>query len=84
MLKLTVSTASGEFDYRFFQPQPNGDFLVTRNGQDGYFKLAAYIAEPLVKDKDDLTVAAPPAAAQPRRSRPRRRVDRNTQRHNRR
>ncbi len=65
---LTVSTASGEFDYRFFQPQPNSDFLVTRSGQDGYFKVAAYVAEPLVKDREDFAAtaaAAPPPAATP-------------------
>ena len=64
-LLLTVSTAGGEFDYRFYQPQPKSDFLVARSGQDGYFKLAAYIAEPLVTDRDDLSVApsTPPAPA---------------------
>ncbi len=61
-LVLTVSTASGEFDYRFFQPQPNGDFLVTRSGQDGYFKVAAYVAEPLVKDREDFAARAEAAA----------------------
>jgi Domain of unknown function (DUF4340) len=61
-LELTASTPNGEFDYLFYQPQPKGDFIVTRSGQDGAFKLAAYIAEPLVKDRSDL-IASPEATA---------------------
>jgi hypothetical protein len=57
-LLLTASTANGEFDYRFYQPQPNGDFVVTRNGQDGAFKFAAYVGEPLIKDRNDLIAGA--------------------------
>ena len=68
VLLLTARTANGEFDYRFFQPQPKSDLIVTRNGQDGAFKVAAYVGEPLIKDSDDLTVAAT-AAATPRRRR---------------
>lgn len=62
-LLLTASTSNGEFDYRFYQPQPNGDFIVTRNGQDGAFKFAAYIAEPLIKDRGDLIASERPPAA---------------------
>lgn len=63
-LLLTASTPNGEFDYRFYQPQPNGDFIVTRNGQDGAFKFAAYIGEPLIKDRGDLIAPeTPPAVA---------------------
>jgi hypothetical protein len=70
-LLLTAVTANGEFDYRFYQPQPKGDFVVTRNGQDGAFKFAAYIGEPLIKERSDLIAtetppAAPPAAASPK------------------
>ena len=54
VLLLTARTANGEFDYRFYQPQPKSDFIVTRNGQDGAFKVAAYVAEPLIKDRADL------------------------------
>ena len=64
-LVLIASTTSGEFEYRFYQPHPNGDFVVTRNGQDGAFKFAAYIAEPLVKDRNDLLAGAVPDAAVP-------------------
>ncbi len=62
-LVLTASTAHGEFDYRLYQPQPNGDFIVTRSGQDGAFKLAAYVGEPLIKDRSDLTGTATAAVA---------------------
>ena len=63
VLMLTASTANGEFDYRFYQPQPNGDFVVTRNGQDGAFKFAAYVGEPLLKERNDLVAgAAAPSA----------------------
>lgn len=54
VLLLTARTANGEFDYRFYQPQPKSDFIVTRNGQDGAFKVAAYVAEPLIKERADL------------------------------
>lgn len=67
VLLLTASTGSGEFDYRFYQPQPKGDFVVTRNGQDGAFKYAAYVAEPLIKERGDLVAGdvsvAPPVTA---------------------
>ncbi len=64
VLVLTASTANGEFDYRFYQPQPKSDLIVTRNGQDGEFKVAAYVAEPLIKDRDDLVSnGSAPAAA---------------------
>ncbi len=64
VLLLTARTANGEFDYRFYQPQPKSDFIVTRNGQDGAFKVAAYVAEPLIKDRADLVSdgSAPPTA----------------------
>ena len=67
VLMLTASTANGEFDYRFYQPQPNGDFVVTRNGQDGAFKFAAYVGEPLLKEHNDLVAgaAAPTATVAP-------------------
>ncbi|HTK96571.1 MAG TPA: DUF4340 domain-containing protein [Pseudomonadales bacterium] len=70
VLLLTARTANGEFDYRFYQPQPKSDLIVTRNGQDGAFKVAAYVGEPLIKERGDLvasTAAAPaaPAALKP-------------------
>jgi hypothetical protein len=65
VLLLTASTANGEFDYRFYQPQPNGDFVVTRNGQDGAFKFAAYVGEPLIKDRNDLVAGAAADSAAP-------------------
>jgi len=67
-LELTASTGTGEFDYRFYQPQPKGDFIVTRSGQDGAFKVAAYVGEPLIKDRGDLTGAT--AAAEPAKAPP--------------
>jgi hypothetical protein len=62
-LKLTLSatTPKGTFDYRLYQPQPNSDFVVTRSGQDGAFKLAAYVGEPLIKDRGDLVGSPTPA-----------------------
>lgn len=64
VLLLTARTANGEFDYRFYQPQPKSDLIVTRNGQDGAFKVAAYVAEPLIKDRADLVSnGSAPAAA---------------------
>jgi Domain of unknown function (DUF4340) len=62
-LKLTLSatTPKGTFDYRLYQPQPNADFIVTRSGQDGAFKLAAYVGEPLIKDRGDLVGSPTPA-----------------------
>jgi Domain of unknown function (DUF4340) len=69
VLLLTARTANGEFDYRFYQPQPKSDFIVTRNGQDGAFKVAAYVAEPLIKDRADLvsdgSAPTPTPAAMP-------------------
>jgi hypothetical protein len=65
VLLLTARTANGEFDYRFYQPQPKSDLIVTRNGQEGAFKVAAYVGEPLIKDRGDLvasTTAPAPAA----------------------
>ena len=70
-LTLTVSTSNGEFDYRLYQPQPSSDFIVARSGQEGFFKLAAYIGEPLMIDRVDLLTAdasvvpAPAAASKP-------------------
>ena len=61
-LSLTARTANGEFDYRFYQPQPKGDLIVTRNGQDGAFKVAAYVGEPLIKERNDLIASAAAAA----------------------
>ena len=64
VLLLTARTANGEFDYRFYQPQPKSDLIVTRNGQDGAFKVAAYVGEPLIKDRADLVASATAAASQ--------------------
>ncbi len=67
VLLLTASTANGEFDYRFYQPQPKGDLVVTRNGHDGAFKVAAYVGEPMIKERGDLvgsTTAEAPAKPQ--------------------
>jgi len=60
-LELTATTAKGNFDYKLYQPQANGDFVVTRAGQDGAFKLAAYVGEPLIKDRGDLVGSPTPA-----------------------
>ena len=60
-LELTATTAKGDFAYKLYQPQPNGDFIVTRSGQDGAFKLAAYVGEPLIKDRSDLVGSPTPA-----------------------
>ena len=65
-LTLTVSTSNGEFDYRLYQTQPTSDFIVARSGQEGFFKLAAYIGEPLMMDRVDLLTtgaSVPPVAA---------------------
>ena len=62
VLLLTARTANGEFDYRFYQPQPKGDLIVTRNGQEGAFKVAAYVGEPLIKERGDLVASAAAAA----------------------
>ena len=42
-LTLTAKTANAELDYQFYQLQKNSDFVVRRSGQDGYFKVAAYV-----------------------------------------
>jgi hypothetical protein len=63
-LLLTARTANGEFDYRFYQPEPKGDLTVTRNGQEGAFKVAAYVGEPLIKEREDL-VGSTAAATSP-------------------
>jgi hypothetical protein len=61
VLELRATTGNGEYDYRFYQPQPKSDFVVTRSGQEGAFKVAAYVGEPLVKERGDLTGSAAPA-----------------------
>jgi len=69
-LTLTAKTANAEFDYQFYQPQKNSDFIVRRSGQDGYFKVAAYVGEPLAVERDAL-IAAPAAVASPAPAGPR-------------
>lgn len=61
-LTLTAKTANAELDYQFYQVQKNSDFIVRRSGQDGYFKVAAYVGEPLVVERDAL-ITGPAAAA---------------------
>lgn len=72
--ELIARTSSGEFDYRFYRPQPKSDFVVVRNGQPGNFKLAAYVGEPLELERDALVgsaEAAPrPAPAKPEPAKP--------------
>ncbi len=63
VLSLNATTKNGEFDYQFYQPTPKGDFIVTRKGQAGAFKLAAYVGEPLIKDRSDLVANSAPAPA---------------------
>jgi Domain of unknown function (DUF4340) len=62
-LTLTARTANGEFDYQFYQPQKDSDFIVRRSGLDGYYKAAAYVAEPLLVERADLIDSgeAPPS-----------------------
>ena len=62
-LVLIARTANGEFDYTFYQPQPKSDFVVTRSGRDGYFKVAAYIAEALQVERVNLVASAEAAAS---------------------
>jgi hypothetical protein len=72
--ELIARTGSGDFDYRFYRPQPKSDFVVTRNGQPGDFKLAAYVGEPLEIERDALVgsaEAAPrPAPEKPQPAKP--------------
>ncbi len=70
VLSLNATTKNGEFDYQLYRPSPKSDFIVTRKGQAGAFKLAAYVGEPLIKDRSDLIsggafAAAGPAAGAP-------------------
>jgi len=58
VLTLIARTTNGEFDYRFYQPQPKSDFVVKRTGQVGYFRVAAYVAEPLQVERADLVASA--------------------------
>jgi hypothetical protein len=71
VLTLVAKTANAELDYQFYQLQKNSDFIVRRSGQDGYFKVAAYVGEPLAVERDSL-IAAPanPAPATPAPGKP--------------
>jgi Domain of unknown function (DUF4340) len=68
-LTLTARTANGEFDYQFYRPTKDSDFVVRRSGQDGYFKVAAYVGEPMLVERADLVASAeagaPAASAAP-------------------
>ena len=54
VLELIAQTADGEFDYRFYRAQEKSDFVVSRSGQTGYFRVAAYVGEPLLVERSGL------------------------------
>jgi len=69
VLELIAHTASGDFDYRFYRAQEKSDFVVARNGQSGYFRVAAYIGEPLLVERSEL-VGSAEAASRPAPDKP--------------
>jgi hypothetical protein len=74
VLELIAHTAGGDSDYRFYRAQEKSDFVVARSGQPGYFRLAAYIGEPLLVERSNFVgsaEAAPrPAPEQPLPAKP--------------
>lgn len=51
---LTLEDQTGNHSLLFFQPEPDGEYLVTSSRWDGVFRVAMYAAEPLRVERAEL------------------------------
>ena len=56
---VTLEDETGDHSLVFFQPEPDGEYLVTSSRWDGVFRVAMYTAEPLRVERSELIALAP-------------------------
>jgi hypothetical protein len=56
---VTLEDETGDHSLVFFQPEPDGEYLVTSSRWDGVFRVAMYMAEPLRVERAELIALAP-------------------------
>jgi hypothetical protein len=61
---MTLEDQMGQHSLLFFQPEPDGEYLVTSSRWDGVFRVAMYAAEPLRVERAELIALAPAADAE--------------------
>jgi len=62
---VTLEDQAGEHALQFFQPEVDGEYLVTSSRWKGVFRVAMYAAEPLRVERAELITLAPPEQADP-------------------
>lgn len=56
---VSVEDAGGQHALSFYQPEPDGEYLVTSSRWDAVFRVAMYAAEPLRVERAELIALAP-------------------------
>ncbi len=56
---VTLEDETGDHSLAFFQPEPDGEYLVTSSRWDGVFRVAMYMAAPLRVERAELIALAP-------------------------
>jgi hypothetical protein len=57
---MTVQDDQGTVTLTFYQPEPDGEYLVTSTRRPGVFRAAMYQVEPLRVGREELIALAPP------------------------
>ena len=60
---VTFEDETADHSLLFFQPEPEGEYLVTSSRRDEVFRVAMYAAEPLRVERAELIALAPAEAA---------------------